>query len=206
MSPTVAAPFYRMSRVGTVVLFKLTLLSLALLAKPADEQHNHMSAERSCTILSAELIYDWVADKQLLLNAVTRSSHIGLHARGYRISSPFPGWSSDFRGRLWCRSQLGTLKSDLRVLTACAAGLANLYREPQCSAPFLLHREGGMGLGTEGVGRCRCGGESQSQIRRWCGREQRSRAQCSPEMRRLYLSLRQLHSALSGERRLGALG
>lgn len=159
-----------------------------------------------CTILSAELIYDWVVDKQLLLNTVTRSSHIGLHARGYRISSPFPGWSSDFRGRLWCRSQLGTLKPDLRVLMACTAGLANLYREPRCSAPFLPHRESGMGLGTEGVGRCRCGGESQSQIRRWCGREQRSRAQCSPEMRRLYLSLRQLHSALSGERRLGVLG
>lgn len=85
MSPTVAAPFCGMFRVGTVVLFKLTPLSLALLAKPADEQRNHMFAERSCTILSAELIYDWVADKQLLLNAVTRNSHIGLHARGYRI-------------------------------------------------------------------------------------------------------------------------
>lgn len=58
MSPTVAAPFCGMFRVGTVVLFKLTPLSLALLAKPADEERNHMFAEKSCTILSAELIYD----------------------------------------------------------------------------------------------------------------------------------------------------
>lgn len=34
----------------------------------------------------------------------------------------------------------------------------------------------------------------------------RTWAHCSPEMRRLYLSQRQFHRPLSGERRLGGLG